>query len=145
MAYAHIGTEVIDTAALEARVVTVEDGAVCTFIGNVRRRSRGREVAYLEYNAYLPIANRMLQEIADEAESRWQVKLAVQHRIGRVDLGEAGVVVVVTSVHRAEAFDACRFCIDTLKENVPIWKREVCPDGAFWIEGEVSLPASKAD
>ncbi len=111
----------------------------------MRRHSRGREVAYLEYNAYLPIASRTLQEIADEAEGRWQVKLAVQHRIGRVDLGEASVVIVVTSVHRAEAFEACRFCIDALKENVPIWKREVCPDGAFWIEGEEVLPASKAD
>jgi molybdopterin synthase catalytic subunit len=145
MAYAFIGAEPIDTTSLEKRVVTVEDGAVCTFVGNVRRHSRGREVAYLEYNAYLPIASRTLQEIADEAEQRWQVKLAVQHRTGRVDLGEASVVIVVTSVHRAEAFEACRFCIDTLKENVPIWKREVCPDGAFWIEGEEVLPASKAD
>jgi molybdopterin synthase catalytic subunit len=129
----------LDIAALEARVSGDANGAVCTFVGQVRRHSRGREVAYLEYNAYVPMAEKMLRRIAEEAESRWGCEVAIQHRIGRIALGEASVVVVVGSPHRAEAFEACRWCIDILKETVPIWKREVCPDGAYWIEGEDAL------
>jgi molybdopterin synthase catalytic subunit len=129
----------IDVAALEALVGSDNNGAVCSFIGQVRRQSRGREVAYLEYNAYVPMAKKMLARIAADAEARWACEVAIHHRIGRIELGEASVVVAVGSPHRAEAFEACRYCIDTLKETVPIWKREVCPDGAYWIEGEAAL------
>lgn len=141
MAECRIVTDKIDVAALEAQVADVANGAVCTFIGQVRRQSRGREVHYLEYNAYVPMAEKMLLRIAQEAEAKWNCQVAIQHRIGRIELGEASVVVAVGSPHRGEAFDACRWCIDTLKETVPIWKKEVCPDGTYWIEGEDALKA----
>ena len=133
--------EPIDTRALEARVSGVSNGAVVTFIGQVRNRSRGRDVAYLEYDAYVPMAEKMLKRIAEQARERWGVEVAIEHRIGRLELGEPSVVVCVGSQHRGVAFEACRYCIDTLKETVPIWKKEVCPDGAFWIEGEDAVEA----
>jgi molybdopterin synthase catalytic subunit len=134
-------TDPIDVSALEARVAGVENGAVLTFVGQTRRQSRGREVAYLEYDAYIPMAEKMLRNLAAEARQRWGVEVVIEHRIGRVELGEPSVVICVGSPHRAEAFEACRWCIDTLKETVPIWKKEVCPDGAFWIEGEEAVRA----
>ncbi|HZP84842.1 MAG TPA: molybdenum cofactor biosynthesis protein MoaE [Chthonomonadaceae bacterium] len=141
MAQVRIGKEPIEAAKLEAQVAGVTNGAVCTFIGQVRNHARGREVAYLEYEAYGPMAEKMLRRIAEEAEAKWGCEVAIAHRIGRIELGEASVVVAVGSPHRAQAFEACRYCIDTLKETVPIWKREVCPDGTYWIEGEEALKA----
>jgi molybdopterin synthase catalytic subunit len=141
MAQVSIVLAPLDIPALEALVSERANGAVCTFIGQVRRQSRGREVAYLEYDAYVPMAEKMLLRIAEEAEQRWGVQVVIAHRIGRIELGEASVVVAVGSPHRAAAFDACRYCIDTLKQTVPIWKKEVCPDGAFWIEGDEALAA----
>jgi len=137
--YCRIVREPIDVDPLAKKVAGVGNGAVVTFIGQTRRESRGREVAYLEYDAYVPMAEKMMLRIAQDAAERWGVEVAVEHRIGRVDLGEASVVICVGSAHRAEAFEACRYCIDTLKETVPIWKKEVCPDGAFWIEGEEAV------
>ena len=142
MPFAEMSDAPIDIAALEARVSAVANGAVCTFAGQVRENSRGRQVSYLEYNAYVPMAVKEMSRIAAEAETKWGCTVAIQHRIGRLDLGEASVVIAVGSPHRAEAFEACRWCIDTLKDTVPIWKREVCPDGAFWIEGEDALSAA---
>jgi molybdopterin synthase catalytic subunit len=139
--HCRIVSEPIDVRALEARVSGAANGAVATFIGQVRNRSRGRDVAFLEYDAYVPMAEKMLREIAEEASRRWGVETVIEHRIGRIDLGEPSVVVCVGSPHRAAAFEACRYCIDTLKETVPIWKKEVCPDGAFWIEGEEAVQA----
>lgn len=141
MAQASIVSTPIDISALEAAVSNDANGAVCTFIGQVRRQSRGREVAYLEYDAYIPMAEKTMRRIAEEAETRWSCEVVIQHRIGRIGLGEASVVVAVGSPHRAQAFEACRHCIDTLKESVPIWKRETCPDGTYWIEGEDALKA----
>ncbi len=141
MAQAIIVHTPIDAAAVEAQVSDAANGGICTFIGQVRRQARGREVAYIDYNAFVPLATKQLQRIADEAETRWPCEVVIQHRLGRVELGEASVIVAVGSPHRAQAFEACRWCIDTLKEDVPIWKREVSPDGAFWIEGEDALPA----
>ena len=141
MAQASIVNTVIDVAAAEAQVADTANGAICAFIGQTRRFARGREVAYLEYKAFVPLAAKQLQRIAEEAETRWACQVVIQHRLGRVELGEASVIVVAGSPHRAQAFEACRWCIDTLKADVPIWKREVCPDGAFWIEGEDALPA----
>jgi molybdopterin synthase catalytic subunit len=144
MAEARVVKNRIDIAALEAQVSGTANGAVCTFTGQVRRNSRGREVAYLEYNAYIPMAEKMMRRIAEEAESKWGCSIVVQHRIGRIELGEASIVIAVGSPHRAQAFEACRWCIDTIKEDVPIWKREVCPDGTYWIEGEDALKADEA-
>ena len=143
MAEAKIVSGMIDIAALETQVSGTANGAVCTFVGQVRRDSRGREVAYLEYNAYVPMAEKQMLRIAEEAESKWGCNVVVQHRIGHLDLGEASIVIAVGSPHRAEAFEACRWCIDTIKEDVPIWKREVCPDGTYWIEGEDALKAEE--
>ena len=143
MAEVRIVTAEIDVAALAALVARDSHGGICIFIGQTRRHSRGRDVAYLEYDAYVPMAEKMLRRIAEEAEGRWGGAVAIQHRIGRVNIGEASVVVAVGAPHRAEAFEACRYCIDTLKETVPIWKREVCPDGTFWIEGEHAIPAER--
>lgn len=141
-AYGSMVQTPIDVSALEARVAGIVNGAVMTFRGQVRNHSRGREVAYLEYDAYVPMADKMLGRIAAEARTRWGVEVAIEHRIGRIALGEPSVVVCVGSPHRAEAFEACRWCIDTLKETVPIWKKETCPDGAYWIEGEEAVPAA---
>ena len=142
MAFAAMNDFAIDVRGLESRVATVANGAVATFIGQVREHSRGRQVSVLEYDAYVPMAIKQMERIAAEAEERWGCLVAIQHRIGRIELGEASVVISVGSPHRAQAFEACRWCIDTLKETVPIWKREVCPDGAFWIEGEDALSMS---
>ena len=143
MAEVSIVKEAIDGAVLEAKVSADTNGAVCSFNGQVRRTSRGRDVAYLEYDAYVPMAEKMLRRIAEEAEMRWGCQVVIQHRIGRIALGECSVFVAVGSPHRVEAFAACRHCIDTLKETVPIWKREVCPDGSYWIEGEEAIEGSK--
>jgi molybdopterin synthase catalytic subunit len=129
---------------LETEVADAAHGAICTFIGQTRNHARGRQVAYLEYDAYVPMAEKELLRIAQEAETRWNCRVMIHHRIGRVDIGEASVAVVVGSPHRAEAFEACRYCIDTLKQEVPIWKRETCPDGTYWIEGEATVPAQEA-
>ena len=141
MAFAQITHAAIDVPALETRVSAVSNGAVCTFVGQVRETSRGKQVSFLEYKAYEPMAVKQMNRIASDAEEKWGCVVAIEHRLGRIELGEASVVIAVGAPHRAEAFEACRWCIDTLKETVPIWKREVCPDGAFWIEGEEALNA----
>ena len=144
MAVAKIVQTKIDIAALETKVSGIENGAICTFAGQVRNHSRGKKVAFLEYDAYIPMAEKQMLKIAQEAEAKWGCEVVIEHRIGRIELGEASVVIVVGSPHRAQAFEACRWCIDTLKEDVPVWKRETCPDGSFWIEGETSVPTNDA-
>ncbi len=139
MSWIRISSEPIDTAELERVVSDAAYGAICVFIGQTRQQARGREVAYLDYDAYLPMAEKELRRIAAEAETQWNAAVAIQHRLGRVEIGEASVAVVVGTPHRGEAFAACRWCIDTLKEQVPIWKRETCPDGTYWIEGDNAL------
>lgn len=143
MTEAKITDEALNVAALESKVAGVSNGAVCSFIGQVRCQSRGREVAYLEYNAYVPMAEKMMRRIAEDAAARWNCDIVIHHRLGKIGLGEASVVVAVGSPHRGQAFEACRYCIDTLKETVPIWKREVCPDGTYWIEGDEALKAQE--
>ena len=139
MAKVSIGRKKLDARETEASVDSDVNGAICTFIGQVRNHSRGKQVAFLEYDAFIPMAEKELLRIAEEAEARWSVKVAIDHRIGRLEVGDISVVVSVGSPHRAEAFDACEWCIDTLKQTVPIWKRETGPDGSFWIEGEDAL------
>ena len=125
----------IDLDALSRAVEASGYGAVVTFAGNVRDNARGLQVLYLEYEGYEPLAEKHLARLAAEAEERWGVKCAVQHRLGRLEIGECSVGVAVASPHRGEAFEACRWLMDTLKETVPIWKREFFAGGAHWVEG----------
>ena len=121
--------------ALLARVRSPDCGGEVTFTGVVRNRSRGERIRHLEYEAYEPLALREMQAIADEALRRWpEVRLALVHRIGHLEIGEAAVMVAAAAPHRAQAFEASRFAIDTLKATVPIWKKEFTEDGAYWVE-----------
>ena len=124
----------IDIDALGAPAA--QDGAACTFLGVVRDHNAGRAVTHLEYEAFEEMALPLMEEIATEARRRWPItSIAIVHRLGRLEIGEASVAVVVFSPHRAEAFDACRYAIDTLKATVPIWKKEFYADGALWLDG----------
>jgi molybdopterin synthase catalytic subunit len=101
----------------------------------VRDEARGRAIRHLEYESYPEMAEREMQKISDEAAERWPgVKVAIAHRAGHLEVGELAVVIAAAAPHRAEAFEACRFAIDTLKRTVPIWKKEVATDGEFWVE-----------
>lgn len=139
------------TAESVIRLVESPDcGAVTVFLGTARRVSRGREVEYLEYEAYPAMAIARLRQIADEIRERWGTdRVAIRHRVGRVDLGEASVAIAVATEHRAEGFAACQYAIDRLKEIVPIWKKEVWVGGGEWIgwdcaEAPEGLPAGPA-
>jgi len=126
--------EPIDVAALVASVQHPQAGAVVLFCGTVRARSRGRDVRFLEYEAYETLAQREMRRIAEEAARRWPVlRLAAAHRLGHLEIGEASVAVAVAAPHRADAFAAARYVIDTLKQSVPIWKKEVWSEGEEWV------------
>jgi len=126
--------DAIDLAALHDP--SPADGAVCVFVGVVRDSNAGRRVRFLEYEAYEEMATGQMQELAAEAGRRWPVtRVQLVHRLGRLEIGEASVAVSVSSPHRKEAFEACRFLIDTLKRTVPIWKKEHFEGGATWVEG----------
>ncbi len=128
--------ERLDRDALVAAVSHPGAGGIVVFEGVVRDNARGKQVRYLEYDVYPEMAVQQIREIVAEAESRWGVeRVAVAHRVGRLEIGEASVIIVVASPHRAEAFDACRYIIDTLKATVPIWKKEVATNGEEWVEG----------
>ncbi len=114
-------------------VTSEEAGAIVTFLGTVRRHSRGREVQHLEYEAYPEMAEKKLEEIGQEMEERWGVKAAIVQRVGHLEVGEASVAIAVAAPHRREAFEAARYAIDRLKEIVPIWKKEVWEGGEEWI------------
>ena len=122
-------------ATLSRQVEGSGYGAVVTFSGNVRDNARGQKVLYLEYEGYRPLAEKQLAHLTAEAQERWGVACAVQHRLGRLEIGECSVAVAVASPHRSEAFEACRWLMDTLKLTVPIWKREFFEGGAHWVEG----------
>lgn len=116
-------------------------GAVTSFLGVVRSENLGRRVTHLEYEAYEPLAIRTLERIRGEALERWpSVRLAVHHRIGRLAVGEASVAIAAASPHRAEAFAACRYTIERIKQIAPIWKREYFEGGDVWIEGATADP-----
>ena len=136
---------VIDLAELSRAVEGSGYGAVVTFAGNVRDNARERRVLYLEYEGYAPLAEKQLRVLISEAESRWNVKCAVQHRLGRLEIGECSVGVAVAAAHRGEAFDACRWLMDTLKETVPIWKREFFEGGDHWVEGPNTVTTSSSE
>lgn len=130
-----ITTEPIDAEALYRAVLRDRDGAVVTFHGVVRDHSNGgKAVRYLEYEAYPEMAEARMRAIGEELRARWGVEeVAMVHRIGRVEIGEASVVIAVAAPHRGAAFDACEYAIDTLKATVPIWKKEVFADGEVWV------------
>jgi molybdopterin synthase catalytic subunit len=118
-------------------------GGIVTFIGTVRDLSEGKQVEYLEYEAYEEMALQTLQQVVDETCARWPVnRIAIQHRLGRLEIGDDAVVVAVACPHRAEAFGACRYAIDRLKEVVPIWKKEHGEGGAVWVGGPTSQSSS---
>ena len=128
--------EPLDRNALVAAITHPSVGGIVVFEGIVRDNARGKQVRYLEYDVYPEMAIQQIRAIITEAEKRWGVdRVAVAHRIGRLEIGETSVVVVVATPHRAEAFDACRYIIDTLKTTVPIWKKEVATTGEEWVEG----------
>jgi len=131
---ARLVREPIDLASLGG--TTAADGAVCFFVGVVRNENRGRAVLRLEYEAYEEMALPLMEEIAAETGRRFPVTdVRLVHRLGALEIGEASVAVAVASPHRAEAFGACRFAIDTLKAQVPIWKKELYADGSEWLDG----------
>ena len=133
----------LDLEGLTAAVAQAAgtDGAVASFAGLVRQENLGRKVAYLEYEAYEPLAVRALQRIVDEAGAAWPgTRLGVHHRIGRLELGEASIVIVAASAHRADAFAACRYTIERVKQIVPVWKHEHFEGGDVWLEGATADP-----
>jgi MoaE-MoaD fusion protein len=119
------------------RLEKPEDGAIVIFDGIVRNSSRGRRTLYLDYEAYEQMALKELQELANQALQKFAIRnVAMIHRLGRIEIGESSVLIAVFSAHRAAAFDACRWVIDTLKRTVPIWKKEYFEDGVVWADGE---------
>jgi MoaE-MoaD fusion protein len=133
----------LDARRLEAAVAHKGAGAICTFTGVVRDSSRGRSVTHLDYEAYAEMAVAEMRKIGDEIAERWpEARLAMAHRTGRLEIGEASVVVAVSCPHRAEAIAACKWGIDRLKESVPIWKKEHATDGTYWIEGDEARPTA---
>ncbi len=138
--------ESIDAQKLVAAARRGEDGAVVVFDGTVRNHSRGRPTQFLDYEAYEEMAARQMNELAHEARSRFGVRhVTMVHRLGRLEVGETSVLIVVASEHRAQAFEACRWLIDTLKQTVPIWKKETFEDGAVWADGEPFPPGMAVD
>src|SRR5271169_354895 len=131
----------IDRLAIATAIRQPEDGAVVVFDGIVRNHTRGRRTLYLDYSAYEPMALRQMEQLARQALADHAVRdVWVVHRLGRLQIGESSVYIAVASAHRAAAFEACRWIIDTLKKTVPIWKKEFFEDGAVWADGEPFPP-----
>jgi molybdopterin synthase catalytic subunit len=129
--------ERIEAPGIVAAMKAGEDGAVVVFDGIVRNHTRGRKTLFLEYEAYDEMALAQMRALAEKAIADFGVRdAAVVHRLGRVEVGETSVLIVVVSAHRAVAFEACRWIIDTLKKTVPIWKKEHFVDGAVWADGD---------
>jgi MoaE-MoaD fusion protein len=130
-------SEPIDAEKLAAAAKLGADGAVVVFDGIVRDNTRGRKTLYLDYEAYEEMALKQMSELAAQAREKFNVRhVTLVHRLGRLEIGETSVLIVVASAHRGAAFDACRWVIDTLKKTVPIWKKETFVDGAVWADGE---------
>jgi molybdopterin synthase catalytic subunit len=129
--------ERIDAGKIVAAAKRGEDGAVVVFDGIVRNHSRGRRTLFLDYEAYEEMAVRQMRELGRKARERFSVRqVTMVHRLGRLEIGETSVLIVVASAHRTAAFEACRWLIDTIKQQVPIWKKETFADGAVWAPGE---------
>ena len=143
MALAAVTQEPLDLQALTREVAegAPGDGAVTAFTGLVRDHNQGRKVRFLEYEAYEPLALRVLGRIIEEARDTWPgVRVGVHHRIGRLEIGEASIIIVAASAHRAQAFAACRYTIERVKQIVPIWKHEHFEGGEVWLEGATADP-----
>ena len=135
--HASIVRERIDSQAILERIKRPEDGAAVLFDGVVRNNTRGRKTLYLDYEAYEDMALQQMEGLAAEAIEKFHVRdVTMVHRLGRLEIGETSVLIVVASAHRGPAFEACRWLIDTLKRTVPIWKKEYFVDGAVWADGE---------
>jgi molybdopterin synthase catalytic subunit len=138
-----LGVEPLDPVGVTAAVGdrTGGDGAIITFLGLVRNHNLGRRVRYLEYEGYEPLALKAFGRIVEEARERWPAaSVAIHHRLGRVDVGHASVVIAVASAHRSQAYAACRYAIERIKQIAPIWKREYFEGGDVWIEGATADP-----
>ena len=137
--------DALDTNGVVAIVSSEDCGAVATFVGLVRNENGGRRVMWLEYEAYEPLALKAFARIDEEAGGRWpSIALAIHHRIGRVEIGQPSVVIAAASPHRAEAFAACRYAIERIKQIAPIWKHEHFAGGDVWIEGAIANPDDRA-
>jgi MoaE-MoaD fusion protein len=135
--YASIVRDPIDIQTMLSVLKSGEDGAALVFEGVVRNQTRGRRTLYLNYEAYEDMALAQMESLAEQALKQFQIRdVAIVHRLGRLEIGETSVLIAVASAHRAAAFDACRWLIDTLKRTVPIWKKEFFEDGAVWADGE---------
>lgn len=131
----------LDPNAVVAVVSSADCGAVTTFVGLVRDDNAGRRVLWLEYEAYEPLAMKAFARIDEEAGERWpSIGLAIHHRVGRVEIGQPSIVIAAASPHRPEAFAACRYAIERIKQIAPIWKHEHFEGGATWIEGATADP-----
>ena len=134
----------LDPSAVAAVVARSGDGAVCTFIGLVRDHNAGRQVLWLDYEAFAPLAVKSFERIAAETAAKWPgARLAIHHRTGRVAIGEASVAIAAASPHRADAFAVCRYAIERVKQIAPIWKHEHFEGGDVWIEGATADPADE--
>ena len=135
----------LDAAVVASLVARDGDGAVATFVGLVRDRNAGRDVRWLDYEAFAPLALKAFERIASEAAATWpDARMAIHHRTGRVEIGEASVVIAAAAPHRADAFAACRYAIERLKQIAPIWKHEHFAGGEVWIEGATADASDEA-
>lgn len=133
-----ITTEPLDPVPLVEAVRRDESGAIALFYGVVRNENLGRNVLWLEYDAYPEMAIKKMREVADEVRAKFPVTgVGVLHRIGRLEIGETSLLVAVSSGHRKEAFEACHYAVDRIKQIVPVWKKEVFEGGEEWVEGHV--------
>jgi molybdopterin synthase catalytic subunit len=140
-----ITRDVLDLDQLLKIVSTPGTGAAATFLGLVRDHNQGRRVLHLVYEAYEPLAERALSRIVDESRQQWPTAaLAIHHRIGKLGIGEASVAIAASSPHRADAFAACRYAIERVKQIVPVWKHEYFEGGDVWIEGATADPDDAA-
>ena len=132
-----ITREPIEITDLRTRLLEGDSGAVVVFDGVARNNTKGRRTLYLEYEGYEPMSLRTMEQIGSEVHERWPInRLGIIHRLGRIEISESSVVIIVTSAHRKIAFEACHYAIDRLKKIVPIWKKEYFEDGAVWVENE---------
>ena len=131
----------IDLSSVLESVRDPSAGGIDIFIGATRDHSRGKKVLALEYEAYTPMALKLMNGIADDVRAKWNVqKISMVHRVGKLAVGEASIAIAVSSAHRKEAFEACRYAIDTLKKTVPLWKKEFFEDGEVWVGQEGQEP-----
>ncbi len=147
MAAVAVTADRLDLQALTTEIAGdgTGDGAIATFVGLVREQNQGRRVSFLDYEAYEPLAIRAMNRIVEEARDAWPAtRVGVHHRIGRLELGEASIIIVAASAHRGDAFAACRYTIERVKQIVPIWKHEHFAGGDVWLEGATADPDDEA-